>query len=81
MSRRLENPFNRPDSDGSSHYLGVVLQLLESLNDKDEQVRKVSEVSLIKIADKKPDEVILHLCEYKKKNVKIADSISAVILR
>lgn len=77
----MYNPFYKPDSNGSDYFLDVVFQLLESLNDKDEQVRTTAEGSLIKIADKKPDEIIMFVCDYKKKNIKLADSTIAVILR
>jgi hypothetical protein len=79
---KIENPFNKPVGDKSSQYiLDSVNQLLETLNDKDDQVRATSESSLIKIADRKPDEVIVFVCEYKKKNGKLSDVSIAVILR
>lgn len=82
MFNRMENPFNKPVTDKSSRYiLESANHLLDTLNDKDEQVRSVAEASLIKIADKKPDEVIVFVCEYKKKNPKLPDATIAVILR
>lgn len=82
MFNRIENPFNRPKVDESSRYiLESANHLLDSLNDKDEQVRAMAEASLIKIADKKPDEVIVFVCDYKKKNPKLPDGVIATILR
>lgn len=81
MFNKIENPFNRPVANDSSYYLDVVFQLLDSLNDKDDQVRATAEASLIKIADKKPDEIVLFVCDYKKKTAKLTDPAIAVILR
>lgn len=81
MAFKIENPFNKPVTVLNSFYLDAAFQLLDSLNDKDEQVRAVSEASLIKIADKKPDDIILFVCDYKKKNPKLSDATIAVILR
>lgn len=80
---KLENPFNKltANNNDSSRYLDAAFQLLDSLNDKDEQVKAFAEASLLKISDKKPDEVILFVCDYKKKNPKLIDPIIAVILR
>lgn len=78
---KLENPFDRPVAYDSSSYLDVVFQLLDSLNDKDDQVRATAEASLVKIADKKPDEIVLFVCDYKKKAAKLTDPAIAVILR
>lgn len=81
MFNRIENPFNRPIKINFSFYADAATKLLDSLSDKDEQVKATAEASLIKIADKKPDEIILFVCDYKKKNTKLSDSINAVILR
>lgn len=80
---RIENPFNKPltNRDDCSRFIDAAFQLLDALNDKDEQVKASSEAALIKIADKKPDEVILFVCDYKKKNPKLTDPVIAVILR
>lgn len=79
---RIENPFNKKIIDDSTrHYIDAVTHLLDTLSDKDKEVKIVTEASLIKIADKKPDEIILFICEYKKKNPKLPDSIIAVTLR
>ena len=71
----------KPVNKLSSYYADAVFNLLDSLNDKDDQVKTIAEASLIKIADKKPDEVILIVCDYKKKNPKLSDPTIAVILR
>lgn len=80
---RIENPFNKSivNNTDCSRYLDAAFQLLDSLNDKDDQVKATAEASIIKIADKKPDEVILFVCDYKKKNPKLLDPVIAVILR
>lgn len=81
MFNKIENPFNKPVKNVNTYYLDAAFQLLDSLNDKDEQVKAIAEASLIKIADKKPDDIILFVCDYKKKNPKLADPTIAVILR
>jgi ABC-type Fe3+-hydroxamate transport system substrate-binding protein len=82
MFRKIENPFDKPSPNVTFKYiLDSVFHLLDSLSDKDDQVKTTAEASLIKIADKKPDEVILFVSEYKKKNPKLTDQIIAVILR
>lgn len=81
MFNKIENPFNKPINKVSSPSLDAVAQLLESLADKDEQVKATAEGSLIKISDKKPDDIILFVCDYKKRNPKLVDSVIAVILR
>lgn len=80
MFNQIGNPFNRPINN-LSPYLDAVGRLLDSLADKDEQVKATAEASLIKISDKNPDDIILFVCEYKKKNPKLVDSVIAVILR
>lgn len=75
------NPFVKSTFNEKFLYADAVLHLLESLNDKDDQVKAVAEASLIKIADKKPDEVISYVCDYKKKNPKSTDALIAVVLR
>ena len=78
---KIENPFNKRVTDSSRYFLESANCLLDSLNDKDDLVRSTAEDSLVKIADKKPDEVIVFVCEYKKKSGKLSDGIVAVILR
>lgn len=80
-NHKYQNPFNKPINIESSCYTDAVNSLLDSLNDKDDQVKALAEASLIKIADKKPDEIILFVCDYKKKNPKLSDPTIAVILR
>lgn len=81
MFNKIENPFNKPVNNKDCYYLGTVCKLLDSLNDKDDQVKAAVEASLIRIADKKPDEVITFMCDYKRKSSKLPDLIIAVILR
>lgn len=80
LFNRIQNPFNKPSIlDSSRHYIDCVTRLLDSLLDDD--VKTIAEASLIKIADKKPDEIVLFICDYKKRNPKLAESIIAVTLR
>lgn len=81
MFNKLENPFNKPVNNKDCYHLDAVCKLLDSLNDKDDQVKAAAEASLIRIADKKPDEVITFMCDYKRKSAKLPDLIIAVILR
>lgn len=84
MFAKLENPFNRLDSRNNQStvvYLGAVGNLLDLCNDKDDQVKGVCEASLVRIASRNPNELINYVITYKKKNQKIGDHITAVILR
>lgn len=55
--------------------------LLEALNDKDEKVRVTIHSSLIRIAEKRPDDIINILCDYRTKNPKLGEVQVATILR
>lgn len=84
MFRKIENPFNKPDINTDSHlshYLDAIQNLLDGLSDKDDHVKAVCEASLIRIANRHPNEIINYSIGYKKKTTKVADSIVAVILR
>lgn len=84
MFRKIENPFNKPEIKQNSHlswYLDAIQNLLDGLSDKDDQVKGVCEASLIRIANRHPNEIINFSIGYKKKTPKIADPIVAVILR
>lgn len=82
MFAKIGNPFDKPLPNVTfKYYLDSVFHLLDALNDKDDQVKTTAEASLLKIADKKPDEVILFVSDYKKKNPKLTDQSIAVILR
>ena len=84
MFRKIENPFNKPEvtKDHSLiHYTDAIQNLLDGLNDKDDQVKAVCEASLIRIANRHPNDIINLIIAYKKKTPKTADPIVAVILR
>lgn len=84
MFKKIENPFNKPEITKDSsllHYADAIQNLLDGLNDKDDQVKAVCEASLIRIANRKPNDIIHLIIAYKKKISKIQDSIVAVILR
>lgn len=80
-SKRKSVPSRREFNYDLHSFKGGFFNLLDSLGDKDETVRATVENSLIKIADRKTDQSIEALCEYKKKNPKLADPQIAVILR
>lgn len=84
MFKKFENPFNKPEvtKDISLiHYTDAIQHLLDGLNDKDDQVKAICEASLIRIANRHPNDIINLIIAYKKKTPKIQDSIVAVILR
>ena len=92
MSVKLANPFSRvhkiekrfqcyKTNQKCQYHLDAVFSLLECLNDKDEVVRHSVENSLLKIGDRHPDEILLIVAEYKKKNPKLSDVIISTILR
>jgi hypothetical protein len=83
MFNKIENPFNKPELNSKSSliYLDAIQSLLEGLNDKDDQVKGVCEASLIRIANRHPNDIINFIIAYKKKTPKISDKDSAVILR
>lgn len=84
MFRKIENPFNKPEvtKDLSLiHYTDAIQNLLEGLSDKDDQVKAVCEASLIRIANRHPNDIINLIIGYKKKTPKTPDPIVAVILR
>lgn len=61
--------------------VGAVGNLLESLNDKDESVRKSIEYALGRMCEKRPNETLDEICEYKQKSPKLADFQTAILLR
>jgi hypothetical protein len=58
-----------------------VQSLLDTLNDKDEEVKATVESALLRISEKRTDELLQVLCRYKKNTPKLTESSSAVILR
>lgn len=92
MFVKLANPFLRVNkiekrfelyksNNQCQYHLDAVFSLLECLNDKEEMVRHSVENSLLKIGDRHPDEILLIVAEYKKKNPKLTDVIISTILR
>lgn len=59
----------------------IVNSLLDSLGEKDEQLRSTTEASLIRIAKRRHDEIVEVFCEYRKKYPKLGDAQSSIILR
>lgn len=92
MFVKLGNPFLRVNkiqkrfesyksNNQCQYHLDAVFSLLDCLNDKEEVVRHSVENSLLKIGDRHPDEILLIVAEYKKKNPKLTDVIISTILR
>lgn len=84
MFKKIENPFNKIDVTKDSsliNYSDAIQHLLDGLNDKDDQVKAVCEASLIRIANRHPNDIINLIIAYKKKTQKIPDPNVAVILR
>ena len=59
----------------------IVVNLLDTLGEKDEKIRNTVESALIRIARKRYDEIIEVFCEYRKKHQKLGDLQIAIILR
>lgn len=84
MFRKIENPFNKPEVTKNSSlywYSAAIQNLIDGLSDKDDHVKGVCEASLIRIANRHPNEIVNYAIGYKKKSSKIPDTIVAVILR
>ncbi|XP_055389561.1 maestro heat-like repeat-containing protein family member 1 [Condylostylus longicornis] len=69
------------DNDNTSVLEGVLSNLFETISDKDEKVRNTVESSLVKIAEKRPDDTFTILAEYRCKHPKLSDQTVAVLLR
>ncbi|XP_053688196.1 maestro heat-like repeat-containing protein family member 1 [Sabethes cyaneus] len=63
------------------HFIAIVNGLLDSLGEKDEALRNMTEASLIRIAKRRHDEIVEVFCEYRKKHPKLGDMQAAIILR
>lgn len=73
--------FRFRSSKGNFSSVGAVSNLLESLNDKDESVRKSIEFALSRMCEKRPNDTLDEICEYKQKSPKLADLQTAILLR
>jgi maestro heat-like repeat-containing protein family member 1 len=60
---------------------GPIQLLLDTLADKDEEVKATIESSLLRIAEKRTDELLQVLCEFKKNTPKLSECSTAIILR
>lgn len=63
------------------HFIAIVNSLLDTLGEKDEQLRSTTEASLIRIAKRRHDEIVEVFCEYRKKHPKLGDAQASIILR
>lgn len=63
------------------YFLAAIIHLLDGLGDKDESVRYSIESSLMKILEKQQNSILLFLCEYRQKHLKLNENIVAAILR
>lgn len=65
------------------NFIAIIESLLDSFkHDKDEGVKSTVESSLIRIADKRPNELLCILCDFKANNQqKIDVTINACVLR
>lgn len=61
--------------------VGAVGTLLESLNDKDESVRVSIEYALSRLCEKRPNDTLDAICDYKQKSPKLPDLQTAILLR
>lgn len=79
----LRNAFQQIFKKILNTFPAIIESLLESFkHDKDEGVKTTVEGSLIRIADKRPNELLCILCDYKTHNhQKIDVTINACILR
>lgn len=60
---------------------GAIGHLLESLGDKDEVVRVSIEHALTRICERRPNETLDEICEYKQKSPKLPELQTAILLR
>lgn len=61
--------------------LGAVGSLLETLSDKDDSVRDSIEHALTRMCEKRPNDTLDALCEYKQRSPKLSDLQTAILLR
>jgi hypothetical protein len=59
----------------------IVVNLLETLNEKDEKIRSTIDASLHRIAKKRYDEIIEVFCDYRAKHAKLSDNQVVIILK
>lgn len=60
---------------------GAVHSLLETLNDKDEEVREAIERSLVRMCKRRPNETMEIICNYRQQTAKLPEAHVAVYLR
>lgn len=63
------------------HISGAVNSLLDSIGDKDDDVKSAVERSLVRMCKRRPNETIEIICGYRQKYPKLAEAQVALLLR
>lgn len=63
------------------HISGAVNSLLESIGDKDDDVKGAVERSLVRMCKRRPNETIEIICGYRQKCPKLTEAQVALLLR
>ncbi|XP_058442811.1 maestro heat-like repeat-containing protein family member 1 [Malaya genurostris] len=63
------------------HFVAIVNSMLDCLGESDESLRSMIEVSLIRIARRRHDEILEVFCDYRKKHSKLSEAQTEIILR
>lgn len=61
--------------------IGAVNSLLETINDKDENVRNSIERALVRMCKRRPNDTIEIICRYRMKMLKLQEAQVAILLR
>lgn len=62
-------------------FLAAINSLLESISEKDESVRNAIELALGRMAERRPNETMMALCDFKAKQQKLPEQQTAIVLR
>lgn len=65
----------------TKHISGAVNSLLETIGDKDENVKSAVERSLVRMCKRRPNETIEIICSYRQKCPKLPEPQVAILLR
>lgn len=61
--------------------LAAINNLLDSITEKDEGVRNAIEQALGRMAERRPNETMMALCDFKAKQPKLPEQQTAIVLR
>lgn len=64
-----------------SLFLAAINSLLDSITEKDESVRNAIELALGRMAERRPNETITAVCDFKAKQFKLLETQTAIVLR